>query len=772
MFAGPAQSGKSNLPHALRSGVEALSGISLENVNVHYNSARPAQLNALAFAQGSDIHLAPGQERHLPHEAWHVAQQAQGRVRSTMQLQRGLPVNDDPALEREADVMGQRALQRVSRHQSGLSQIKPAESSKASGTTVVQRVFSPEQLRQIADLTFRQRVRLLSRVSEEDLRSYLDSEYHDINYLAGEESDEIRERRAKRAARSTADVDELADLLSGLSLEDRKDNPEDVVMAEPQVEIERNRFDADGDVVMEGVSGTVDGEMTDVHGRMDVEMEDVDGSVAMEIERVHGDVTIHMSDIHGEVRLTLMDLEARDSSGEKSPFGQMDIDITDVSGVLVIEIYPGSEPMQLEFGPVDAGETQRQRIDRRKRKQGPGKPEGTGKRQRTGDRAREEEEPESGLDFEIEELAEHFSFLSVSFHSDIDGKEHHLYPAREMEDVIVESNPVPLDAIIKAKLWLGVVIVAGVLNALNVLQQDAGKALTAFAKQRTKTAGNILRKALRAIAKELRSLSKNVDLPATDLSGSTAYPSNAPPTEGQRVLADPLSLNSKSTGHKPNDGRLMTAIRKLAGAESKSYKQMHLLNDNVFGPGELWNLTPGPALSNVRMEKDVEHHLKNAVISKGLVIAFEAKANYKHDPVGATQKDIDQNPDKFKFDSITFKASEYEFKSATNKWSNTNTAKDPDVKAINGAKIPWQYGNLTKLRPKPRILDPATTVKDLVDAGIPQATAKRISAFVVAKGTVVLTGKDKKNSLAEAVKAFDNKKKFTTDWDGRAVLWT
>ena len=30
--------------------------------------------DALAYAQGSDIHLAPGQEQHLPHEAWHVVQ--------------------------------------------------------------------------------------------------------------------------------------------------------------------------------------------------------------------------------------------------------------------------------------------------------------------------------------------------------------------------------------------------------------------------------------------------------------------------------------------------------------------------------------------------------------------------------------------------------------------------------------------------------------------------------------------------------------------------
>ena len=62
------------------------------------------------YAQGTDIHVAPGQERHLPHEAWHVVQQAQGRVTPTTQLEQGTPVNDDDTLEREADVMGAKAL--------------------------------------------------------------------------------------------------------------------------------------------------------------------------------------------------------------------------------------------------------------------------------------------------------------------------------------------------------------------------------------------------------------------------------------------------------------------------------------------------------------------------------------------------------------------------------------------------------------------------------------------------------------------------------------
>lgn len=99
------------MPDALKSGIEALSGVDISSVQVHRNSDKPAQLNALAYAQGRDIHLAPGQEQHLPHEAWHVVQQAQGRVPATLQAGDGTPVNDDPALEREADEMGAKALQ-------------------------------------------------------------------------------------------------------------------------------------------------------------------------------------------------------------------------------------------------------------------------------------------------------------------------------------------------------------------------------------------------------------------------------------------------------------------------------------------------------------------------------------------------------------------------------------------------------------------------------------------------------------------------------------
>ena len=110
---------ETGLPDILKTGMENLSGVSLDDVKVHRNSEKPAQLQAHAYAQGTDIHLGPGQEKQLPHEAWHVVQQKQGRVKPTMQmkanpnskLKPGVNINDDSGLEKEADVMGAKAVQ-------------------------------------------------------------------------------------------------------------------------------------------------------------------------------------------------------------------------------------------------------------------------------------------------------------------------------------------------------------------------------------------------------------------------------------------------------------------------------------------------------------------------------------------------------------------------------------------------------------------------------------------------------------------------------------
>lgn len=100
---------ETGMPDNLKAGIESLSGFSMDDVRVHYNSSKPATVQALAYTQGTDIHVAPGQEKYLPHEAWHVAQQMAGRVSPTTSIN-GIPVNDNAELEHEADVMGEKSM--------------------------------------------------------------------------------------------------------------------------------------------------------------------------------------------------------------------------------------------------------------------------------------------------------------------------------------------------------------------------------------------------------------------------------------------------------------------------------------------------------------------------------------------------------------------------------------------------------------------------------------------------------------------------------------
>ena len=128
------QRNDTGMPDSLKAGIESLSGMDMSAVRVHRNSDKPAQLNAHAYAQGTDIHLAPGQERHLPHEAWHVVQQMQGRVRPNASIGQ-VQLNDEVALEHEATVMGEKAVQRNARS----SATAPSGLRSIPGSVFVQR---------------------------------------------------------------------------------------------------------------------------------------------------------------------------------------------------------------------------------------------------------------------------------------------------------------------------------------------------------------------------------------------------------------------------------------------------------------------------------------------------------------------------------------------------------------------------------------------------------------------------------------------------------
>ena len=147
------------MPDTLKTGLENYSGIDLSDIKVHYNSSKPAQLQALAYAQGIEIHIGPGQEKHLPHEGWHVVQQRQGRVMPTKQMKAGVYINDHKGLEHEATVMGSRAAEmrfqaRATAETHGKTPVKQAIRRKIIPSSitqvkeaVIQRMVIPDEVK-------------------------------------------------------------------------------------------------------------------------------------------------------------------------------------------------------------------------------------------------------------------------------------------------------------------------------------------------------------------------------------------------------------------------------------------------------------------------------------------------------------------------------------------------------------------------------------------------------------------------------------------------
>ncbi|SDX76248.1 DUF4157 domain-containing protein [Paenibacillus sp. CF384] len=107
---------KGRLPSSVQVKMEAALQSNMSDVRVHEDSSSAREVGALAYTQGSDVHFAPGQyqpdtqegQELIGHELQHVVQQRKGRIEPTMSVA-GMPVNDDPALEQEADAMGKKA---------------------------------------------------------------------------------------------------------------------------------------------------------------------------------------------------------------------------------------------------------------------------------------------------------------------------------------------------------------------------------------------------------------------------------------------------------------------------------------------------------------------------------------------------------------------------------------------------------------------------------------------------------------------------------------
>ena len=103
------------LPSDVKAKMEAAFGHSFADVRVHHGTEAES-IGAVAFTRGTHIHFArrayqpqtPAGQRLLGHELAHVVQQ---RARRVARPAGGVPINDDPALECEAEAAGARAAE-------------------------------------------------------------------------------------------------------------------------------------------------------------------------------------------------------------------------------------------------------------------------------------------------------------------------------------------------------------------------------------------------------------------------------------------------------------------------------------------------------------------------------------------------------------------------------------------------------------------------------------------------------------------------------------
>jgi hypothetical protein len=131
------------LPQEIQTKMESAFNTDFSDVRVHSNSGKARMVGALAYTQGSSVHFAPGQynpksqsgQRILGHELAHVMQQREGRVQPNTR-RKGVAVNDQTALEKEADDMGAKAATAIS--QPGMGLQTPVQTNAEVGSGTVQ----------------------------------------------------------------------------------------------------------------------------------------------------------------------------------------------------------------------------------------------------------------------------------------------------------------------------------------------------------------------------------------------------------------------------------------------------------------------------------------------------------------------------------------------------------------------------------------------------------------------------------------------------------
>jgi hypothetical protein len=118
------------LPDPVQAKMEAAFGHDFADVRVHHGDEAES-IGAVAYTRGAHLHFARGRwqphteqgQKLLAHELAHVVQQRAGRVAHPGGA---VPINADPALEREAERAGDRAVR-------GAPAAPPPAAANASG---------------------------------------------------------------------------------------------------------------------------------------------------------------------------------------------------------------------------------------------------------------------------------------------------------------------------------------------------------------------------------------------------------------------------------------------------------------------------------------------------------------------------------------------------------------------------------------------------------------------------------------------------------------
>ncbi|MEM7102180.1 MAG: DUF4157 domain-containing protein [Bacteroidota bacterium] len=145
---------KTGMPDGVKSKMETAFQSDFSNVKMIPNSNKAFDIGAQAFAQGNEVHFAPGKfnpnthegQELIGHELAHINQQQEGRVQANSQL-KGQPFNDQSNLEKEAEQSGKKAASASSVTKNpakyrGGSKNKPSNTIQAATATIKPKIQS------------------------------------------------------------------------------------------------------------------------------------------------------------------------------------------------------------------------------------------------------------------------------------------------------------------------------------------------------------------------------------------------------------------------------------------------------------------------------------------------------------------------------------------------------------------------------------------------------------------------------------------------------